>query len=189
MDPYFNTFNLPQTASDDPSHGYNSNDDFVNDNIFSGDMNIPPDHNYQYSVSNDAYDTSNNSGITTIPHHNYQESISYDHDASHDNVNVSTDNYQSSDNYNTIFPHNDTPNVAISPSFDYQQPISNANTSDHNYKAYSRYDTDQNKSQYNNTFPSLNSINITINSPQTNLSEIFKFGLKIIIIPLTSENH
>ncbi|GBB84382.1 hypothetical protein RclHR1_00110015 [Rhizophagus clarus] len=187
MDPYFNTLNLSQTTSDEPYYDHNNNDDLVITN--DGNMNIFPDCNYQNPISNSAYATSNNIGVA-IPHHNYQKSIS--NDAPYDNVTSS--NYQSNDNDNTIFPHNDIPNVnvAISPSYyDYQKTISNGNSgnsSDHNnYEAYPRY-ADQNQSQ-SNIFPSPNSINITINSPQTNISEIFKFGLKIIIMPLTNEKY
>ncbi|CAB5180822.1 unnamed protein product [Rhizophagus irregularis] len=169
MDPYFN---LPQTASDDIYH-----DNFVimddKNNFISDDMNIFSDHNYQYPISDD----SNNTGVT-ISHHSYQRSISSD--TSLDNVDFSSNNCKSSD-HNTIFPHNDP-----TPNYDNQQFISNDNRSNNiNYKPNPQY-TDPNQYQSSN-FPSLNSINITIHPPQENLTEILKFGIKIIIMPLTSD--
>ncbi|CAB4432489.1 unnamed protein product [Rhizophagus irregularis] len=169
-----------ETASDDLYH-YKNNDNFVimddKNNIISDDMNIFSDYNYQYPISNDTFDTSNNTGVT-ISHHSYISS-----DTSLDNVDFSSNNHQSSD-HNTIFPHND-PNV-ISPNYDNQQFISNDNCSNNiNYKPNPQY-TDPNQYQSSN-FPSLNSINITIHSPQENLTEILKFGIKIIIMPLTSD--
>ncbi|RGB31918.1 hypothetical protein C1646_763546 [Rhizophagus diaphanus] len=177
MDPYFN---LPQTSSGDLSH-YKNNDNFVimedKNNIISENMNIFSDHNYQYPISNDTFDTSNNTGII-VSHHS-----SISSDTSLDNVDFSSNNYQSSD-HNTIFPHNDP--IVISPNYDNQQFISNDNYINNiNYKPNPQY-TDPNQYQSSN-FPSLNSINITIHSPQENLTEILKYGIKIIIMPLTSD--
>jgi hypothetical protein len=44
---------------------------------------------------------------------------------------------------------------------------------------------DQHTQYTSHNSSSINSLNITIHSPQTNLSEIFKFGFKIVILPIS----
>ncbi|RIA95602.1 hypothetical protein C1645_816410 [Glomus cerebriforme] len=120
---------------------------------------------------------------TNIPDNYYQQPMSIN-DTSYDNVTVSNDISSYNPYQQLVSNHsNDTSynNYVMSNDVSCDLPMSNDNNiniSQHN---------DQNPSPSNN-IPSFNSLNITINSPQ-NISEIFRYGFKIIIMPVTNSDQ
>ncbi len=124
--------------------------------------------------------TSNNN-VTISPNHNYQQYDGYD--ASNNNIVISSHNYQQPmindiphHNYQQIIASNNNDTISNPqqcgaliniPHHNYQQSMSNNTLPLQFYPQY----IDQNSlnlSQYN-IFPMLNSLGITINSPQINI--------------------
>ncbi|RIA78768.1 hypothetical protein C1645_842376 [Glomus cerebriforme] len=152
-----------------------SSQQFMSNDTSNDNDAISPDHNnQQYDASNYA----SNNNVTIFPDHYHQQ-----YDTSN---NISLYNSQQSMSYGVS---NDSSailagqqcNVALNdsitiPSYNYQQSMFDDNAS----KIQMQY-VDQNPSRP----PLISSLNITINSPQ-DLSEIFRFGFKIVIMPVTN---
>ncbi|RIA95634.1 hypothetical protein C1645_816462 [Glomus cerebriforme] len=157
---------------------YSSSQYMSNDASNDNDA-ISPDHNHQQ------YDASNN-----ISFYDFQQSMS--NDASNDNVVIFPNHYhQQYDTPNNISLYNSQQSMSYGTSNDsaaiFADQQCNVALND-NVTISSYNDASVVQMQYvDQTPPLLNSLNITINSPQ-NLSEIFRFGFKIVIMPITNSN-
>ncbi|RIA95605.1 hypothetical protein C1645_816414 [Glomus cerebriforme] len=151
-------------------NGFNNSDNFSQTSAIQAGPSSQND-----DVMNDMYTPITYNNNANISDHYYQQPIStIPNDTSYDNVTVSND---------------------VSSYNPYQQLISN-DASYNNYAmpnnvSYNNNITiSQNNDQHpppSNNIPSFNSLNITINSPQ-NISEIFRYGFKIIIMPATNSD-
>ncbi|RIA95612.1 hypothetical protein C1645_816423 [Glomus cerebriforme] len=165
-----------------------------NDNIFPMHSSVSPNHNYQESISNDISkynvtisDQPNDAYYNNIPDNHNQPLISNDA-SKYSNVTISND----ASSYNPYQQHisNDISYnyIAMSNDVSYNPPMSNDISYNNNITI--SQNNDQNNDQHpspSNNIPSFNSLNITINSPQ-NISEIFRYGFKIIIMPVTNSD-
>ncbi|RIA95625.1 hypothetical protein C1645_816449 [Glomus cerebriforme] len=177
---------------------------------------ISPDHNHQqYDASNNIsfYDSqqsmsndASNDNVIIFPHQQYdtpnnisfydsQQSMS--NDASNDDVTIFPNHYhQQYDTPNNISLYNSQQSMSYGTSNDSAAIFAdqqcnlalNGNVALNDNVTISSYNDASIQMQYGDqASPSLNSLNITINSPQ-NLSEIFRFGFKIVIMPITNSN-
>ncbi|RIA95627.1 hypothetical protein C1645_757112 [Glomus cerebriforme] len=196
---------------DDNVYSYNNEFFTMNDNNnnFPAQLIIPPDYNYQQSIS---YDISNNNVINSPDQFNNDvsndsDAISPDNNYNSNGAISSDNNYQQYDVLNNIFLNNfqqfmtnDTSNDdTIFPDHYHQHPSSLNNSQQYLSNGTPNDNvTNVTDQQCNGVIPPYNyqqsmhvdqpnilpSINITINSSQ--VSEIFRSGFKIVFMPITN---
>jgi hypothetical protein len=143
--------------------------------------------NNMNNMNSNSFSQNNLSGNTN-GFNNYSDNlpqtvVQTNHTSSYNDVNAF---YNYNNDFSSMSDNIPSTYTAVTPSnnvisdYNYQQPMSNDASTSQIYPQY----VYQNPPQSN--IPSLNpSLNITINSPHINFSEIFRFGFKIIIMPIS----